>query len=407
MHRSVHRNRIVAAGLALAVIAGGCSSDGSDASSGAPTTAAGADASGPTMEISDADALAVATTHADLAFANYRDATTAAEGVQAKVAAFADDPTEETLEAAKQEWLEARDVYGPTEVFRFSDGPIDDPDDGPEGQINAWPLDEAYIDYVTDDPDAGIINDSEDVPEITTEVLVDANENGGETNISTGWHAIEFLLWGQDESDDGPGERTVTDYTTAENADRRATYLTLLGDLLVDDLAGVRDQWDPESGEYREAFLGDPQQAMADILRGMGALSTGELAGERMAVPYETQADEDEHSCFSDNTLADIIANAKGIEMAYTADYDGVDGMSVADVVGAADSELDQTMTERLAANVAAAEALPGPFDQLIQGSDDDPDRAALLSLIEDLQAQGDAVAGLATSMGMDISLQV
>lgn len=220
-------------------------------------------------------------------------------------------------------------------MFRFYDGPIDDPDDGPEGQINAWPLDEAYIDYVEDDPAAGIVNDTEGVPEITTEVLVEANEAGGETNISTGWHAIEFLLWGQDLSEEGPGERPVTDYTTAENADRRGTYLTLLAQLLVDDLTSVRDQWDTEGGEYRETFLADPGVALSNILRGMGALSAGELAGERMAVPYETKDDEDEHSCFSDNTLSDIVANARGIELAYTAEYDGVDGTSLSDVVAA------------------------------------------------------------------------
>ena len=58
-------------------------------------------------------------------------------------------------------------------------------------------------------------------PEITAEALTAANEEGGETNISTGWHAIEFLLWGQDLSATGPGARPATDYTTAPNAERR------------------------------------------------------------------------------------------------------------------------------------------------------------------------------------------
>ena len=181
-------------------------------------------------------------------------------------------PTEATLKAAKEAWLDARDVYGPTEVFRFYDGPIDNPDDGPEGQINAWPMDEAYVDYVEDDPEAGIINDTAGVPEITTDVLVAANEEGGETNISTGWHAIEFLLWGQDLSEDGPGARPVTDYTTSPTAERRAAYLTAVTDLLVDDLTASRDQWDPEGGAYREEFLADPT-GRVNILRGMGALS--------------------------------------------------------------------------------------------------------------------------------------
>lgn len=411
--------RILAVGVALSLLAAGCSGDDdADAPDEPTTTAAGEEAATDTEEptlaegaaeltISDDDAEAVATTYADVVLAGYDDTIGAAESLQRLIDAFVADPTQESLETARQSWLDARDLYGPTEVFRFYDGPIDDPDDGPEGQINAWPLDEAYIDYVEDDPSAGIVNDTEGVPEITTEVLVEANEAGGETNISTGWHAIEFLLWGQDLSDDGPGQRPVTDYSTAENATRRGTYLTLLAQLLVDDLISVRDQWDPEGGEYRETFLADPGEAVSNILRGMGALSAGELAGERMAVPYETQDPEDEHSCFSDNTLSDIVANARGIELAYTAEYDGVDGTSLSDVVAAEDADLDVVLREQLEANVAAAEALTGPFDQLIAGDDDDEDRIALLTLIEDLQAQGDAIAELASGLGYDISIEI
>jgi putative iron-regulated protein len=398
--------RACAAALALSLVAAGCGSD-SDGAADAPTSTEAGTGAEAELTLSDDDALAVATTYADVVFAAYDDNVEAATELQALVAEFVAAPTQEGLDAARAQWLAARDLYGPTEVFRFYDGPIDDPDTGPEGQINAWPLDEAYLDYVEDDPEAGIVNDTAGVPEITTDVLVEANEAGGETNISTGWHAIEFLLWGQDVSEDGPGDRPVTDYTTAANADRRGTYLTLLTDLLVSDLTSVRDQWDPEQGSFRETFLAEPGQAVADILRGMGALSAGELAGERMAVPYETKDAEDEHSCFSDNTLADIVNNAKGIELAYTAVYDGVDGTSLSDVVAEADPDLDADLRERLAANVAAAEALPGPFDQLIAGDDEDEDRAALLALIESLQAQGDAIAELAAALGYEISIEI
>ena len=125
--------------------------------------------------------------------------------MDAAIDAFVAEPTDENLAAAKEAWLAARDEYGPTEAFRFYGGPIDDEETGVEGLVNAWPLDEAYIDYVDGDPEAGIVNNPEDYPEITADVLVEANEQGGEANVSTGWHAIEFLLWGQDLSADGPG----------------------------------------------------------------------------------------------------------------------------------------------------------------------------------------------------------
>ncbi len=339
--------------------------------------------------------------------AAYDTTIESATELQTAIDAFVADPTEETLQAAKDAWFAGREVYGPTEAFRFYDGPIDNPDDGPEGQINAWPLDEAYIDYVDGDPTAGIVNDAAGVPEITTDVLVAANEEGGESNISTGWHAIEFLLWGQDLSADGAGARPLTDYTTSPVAERRATYLSLLAQLLVDDLTSVRGQWDPEDGAYREEFLADPSQAVANIFRSMGALSQGELAGERIAVAYDTKDQEDEHSCFSDNTTVDIVGNTIGVRMIYTGEYDGVDGPSLSEAVAEVDPDADAALREQLDANVALAEALEAPFDQLILGEDDAPGRVALLEIITSLQEQGDAVAALAGDLGYSISLEI
>lgn len=403
--------RVLVAGLALSVAGTACSGGDDEAGDGTTTTAV-ADSSttaatGPALALTAEDATAVATTYADVVFAAYTDTVEAAAELQTQIRAFTTTPSEATLAAARQTWVTAREVYGPTEVFRFYDGPIDAPETGPEGRINAWPLDESYIDYTAETPDSGIVNDVAGVPEITAEVLVAANEQGGETNISTGWHAIEFLLWGQDTDPEGPGARPASDYATAPNALRRATYLNLLADLLVADLTAVRDQWNPEGGAYRAEFLADPTRAVQNILRGMGALSSGELAGERMAVPYETREQEDEHSCFSDNTLNDIIGNATGVRLAYTADYEGVQGTSLSSLVARLAPEVDADLRKQLDNNVAAAEALPGPFDQVILAPDDDPGRVELLELVEDLQSQGDAIAALASSFGLEISIEI
>jgi putative iron-regulated protein len=398
--------RLVAVVLAGSLLgAAACSDDdGGEDSAETTTTVGGGDTS---LTLPEDGAEAVAATYADVVFASYSDVTASAEALRDAIDAFVAAPTEEGLAAAKQAWLDGRLLYGPTEAFRFYDGPIDDPEDGPEGQINAWPLDEAYIDYVEGDATAGIVNDVEGVPEITTEVLTAANEEGGETNISTGWHAIEFLLWGQDLSADGPGARPLTDYTTSPTAERRGTYLSLLAQLLVDDLTGVRDEWDPEDGAFRQEFLADPEQAVASMFRSMGALSQGELAGERIAVAYDTKDQEDEHSCFSDNTTVDIAGNALGVQLVYEANHSAVDGPSLSDAVREADPEADAALREMLDANVARAEALEAPFDQLILGDDDAPGRVALLELITGLQEQGDAVAELAGRLGYSISLEI
>lgn len=392
--------RMAAGAVVLALVGAGCGGDDDDDAS--------SDDSGSTeAPVDAADLEAVATTYADLVHVSYSDATAGAEALGTAIEAFLAAPSDDTLNAARQAWLDARDLYGPTEAFRFYDGPIDDPDDGPEGQINAWPLDEAYIDYVDGDPTAGIVNDTAGFPEITTDVVVAANEVGGETNISTGWHGIEFLLWGQDLSDDGPGARPVTDYTTSPVAARRAAYLQTLSDLLVADLSSVRDEWAPDGGAYREEFLADPDQAVSNMLRGMGALSSGELAGERISVAYETKDQEDEHSCFSDNTTADIVGNSSGIRMVYLADHPEVDGTSLSDVVAEADPDLDEQLRNELDASVDQAEGLQPPFDQLILGDDSATGRVQLLELIESLQAQGDTIAGVAELFGYQISLEI
>ncbi|HWL49825.1 MAG TPA: imelysin family protein, partial [Acidimicrobiia bacterium] len=235
--------------------------------------------------------------YADLVQESYQISLDSATTMDEAIDAFVADPNPETLAAAQDAWLAARDDYGPTEAFRFYGGPIDNEENGVEGLLNAWPLDEAYIDYVDGSPEAGIINLPDEYPTIDADLLVSLNEQGGEANISTGWHAIEFLLWGQDLTTDGAGNRPVEDYTTGANADRRAAYLSVASDLLLTHLGQMVDAWATDGDNYRTVFLAlPPEEALGMIMTGIGELSRGELAGERMTVAYEARSQEDEHS---------------------------------------------------------------------------------------------------------------
>ena len=213
----------------------------------------------------------VANHYATLVHAGYEDSLAGAKQLQASIDAFLAAPSEEGLNKARQSWLAAREWYGQTEAFRFYGGPIDG-DNGPEGQINAWPMDEAYVDYVKGKPKAGVVNNLK--AKLSREALIGLNEKGGEENISTGWHAIEFLLWGQDLSKDGPGARPFTDFVDgkAPNADRRRAYLKIVSDLLVDDLASVSREWAPNAANFRAKFVADPA-AVQKMLTGIGTLS--------------------------------------------------------------------------------------------------------------------------------------
>ena len=234
---------------------------------------------------------AVVDNYAAGAYASYARSLTTARELDASIDSFLAAPSQVRLDAAKHAWLRARDDYGVTEIYRFYEGPIDNEENGPEGLINAWPLDEAYIDYVDGNPQAGIVNKPGEFPVIDAELLVSLNEEGGEENVSTGWHAIEFLLWGQDLYADGPGYRPVDDYTVNDNADRRGAYLAVASDLLLSHLQDMVDAWAPGGNNYRSQFVSkDSNAALTDIITGIGEMSRGELAGERITVAYEERS---------------------------------------------------------------------------------------------------------------------
>ena len=353
--------------------------------------------------------------YSTLVLANYQDALAGATALQTSTTALVDAPSEATLRAAKAAWLTARESYGQTEAFRFYGGPIDD-ENGPEGQLNAWPLDESHIDYVVD-PSNGdeavagtnIINSPDQFPDITPTLIAEQNENGGETNVSAGYHAIEFLLWGQDVSPGpGGGKRPSTDYLTdgtgtGDHQERRSAYLQAAAQLLIADLQSLVDEWEA-GGAFRTFFTSAEEQenSLEKVVSALGKLSKGELAGERMFVAWDLRSKEDEHSCFSDNTHRDIVNNALGIQNVYLGTYTRTDGSTVSgtsfyDVLAAEDQVLADEIKEQLAISVAQAEAIQAPFDQEFL---EEPGRTRIKTTYESLQKQGDLFAQAAQVLG-------
>lgn len=324
---------------------------------------------------------AVLETYSDIAEAKYTDSLITAQRLQAAVNNLIENPSAEALEAAKSAWLTARVPYQQTEVYRFGNAIVDDW----EGKVNAWPLDEGLIDYVdvsyggpTDENEAAALNvianasftlsgDKIDAPAITPALLEDTLQeaDGVEANVATGYHAVEFLLWGQDLNGHGPGagNRPWTDYATGDectggNCDRRREYLKAATDLLISDLEWIVTQW-ADGGDARTTVMADENAGIAAILTGMGSLSYGETAGERMRLGVMLNDPEEEHSCFADNTHNDHFYNGVGIQSVYLGSYtriDGsiVEGVSLSDLVAATDTELDAEMQSKLSAAVLA-----------------------------------------------------
>lgn len=380
----------------------GCSDDGDDGDGNRPTSSSTGGGTG--------DAQAAIESYATNVHANYAQSVTEVKALQTAINAFVDDPTEPNLETAKQAWNASRPIYLQSEVYRFYNGPIDNEETGPEGQINAWPLDENFIDYTEGAADSGIINDPTTFPIIDAALIADQNENGGETKISSGFHAIEFLLWGQDLSTEGPGERPASDYVTdgtgsADNQDRRGLYLKAAAELLVADLESLEAAWAPGQG-YAAEFIGaDPIASLTSILTGMGTLSGGELKNERINNAYQTQDQEEEHSCFSDTTHVDHLNDAIGIQNVYLGRFGGTDGVGLDELVAAVDADLDARMKTDLQAAIDAIEAMPVPFDQAIldvpAGS-----RDKIAAAMDALQKLTDTTVEVATALGVSLNLE-
>jgi len=329
---------------------------------------------------------AVVKHYGEIAHAVFSDALITAQALQSKVDMLISKPSEATLDSARAAWIQARVPYQQSEVFRFGNSVVDDW----EGQLNAWPLDEGLIDYVASSnyhhemgnlgATANIVANSTlklggttlDLSNITPELLASLNELGGsEANVATGYHAIEFLLWGQDLNGTkaGAGERPYTDYVQGDgctngNCDRRAAYLKAVTTLLLTDLKYMQGQWSAGADNYRsELESQNPKQGLTKALFGMGSLALGELAGERMKVALEANSTEDEHDCFSDNTHFSHYYDAKGIENVYYGTYKRVDGSiiqgaSIAQLVAAKDPDLAAATDQQFKLSMAAMQAL-------------------------------------------------
>ena len=347
--------------------------------------------------------------YANIVHASYSDSLELAKSMMTKIQSFLESPTEKGFEEAKESWINSRFPYLQTEVYRFYGGPIDD-EDGPEGLLNAWPMDEAYVDYVKESPESGIINNTKDYPEITKDLLISLNEKEGEENISCGYHAVEFLLWGQDFNANGPGNRPFTDYTTAANADRRKKFLMVTVDLLIENLESLVNDWAPNQKNYRESFVNSqPKDSFQKILLGMTLLSGFELAGERILVAYESKAQEDEHSCFSDTTHNDAIYDIIGIKNVWTGKYtraDGsvIDGPGVRDFGSSVDAELTEKIDTSLSSALKKSMEVPRPFDQAILAEEGSATSKSIISLIEELESTADSFVVMAEKSGVKVS---
>ncbi|SFV54200.1 Iron-regulated protein A precursor [hydrothermal vent metagenome] len=449
-----NRTKLIASAIVASALILGASGCGGGSDSGSSSNG------GNTTSITASQKTAVLTTYADIALSNYTQAHTDAIALQVAVLAFTTSPSTATQDTAKAAWKTSRESYGTTEAFRLSNGPIDGEEafsgsfGAPEGQLNAWPLNEAMIDYTQVQSSVAVTGGNiidgtgnftgftstdgitavtlggvgtVDITTINIALLEKFTEVDGDANVATGYHAVEFLLWGQDQDYNDPvadtitngadvaGQRPFTDYTTDTNSARRIAYINAAADLIVADLVKVKDAWTAGVGSYRNALLNtdtndtnkiDADVAIKHILAGIGVFVKSELANERIAVAVQDPSEEDEHSCFSDNTHRDIALNFQGFVNVLKGEYLGASqGTSFYSLASAANKTKIDTLVTALEIKIAAIDtaATSGThFDTQIKNGN--ANKQNIIDTYREMRDLGDEMVSVASDFGISLT---
>jgi putative iron-regulated protein len=349
--------------------------------------------------------------YAQLAAESYALAAAEAERLKRAVDEFLKTPSDAALNEARAAWVNARPAWLRTVPFRFAQGPVDQVDKSgtsPARRIDPWPIDDAAIDYVEANPTAGLINDTK-VP-LTREELLKRAQAEGRAGALLGWHAIEFLLWGQDLSPYSAGQRAFTDFLPGQvNNDRRRTYLKLATDQLVDDLRALAAAWDPKN---KQSYAGrllllNQREALGQTLTGLARSAYQELAGRTIAAPLDSGDQRDESSDASDTSDRDLVFILRGIRSIWTGEGPtGTQRAGFDQLVQRVDPALAARVTAALHRAENAVATIEIPFDRTIAAPVDSPARQKAEAAITALRALGNALRDVGTRLGATVQVE-
>ncbi|GIL38218.1 imelysin family protein [Roseiterribacter gracilis] len=349
--------------------------------------------------------------YAQLAAESYAQAATESERLKRAVDEFLKTPSDAALNEARAIWVNARPSWLRTLAFRFAQGPVDVVDakaGSPARRIDAWPIDDSSIDYVEANPTAGLINDTKVA--LTRDELIKRSLAEGRSGAVLGWHAVEFLLWGQDMAPYAPGQRAYTDFLAGQvNNDRRRAYLKLATDQLVDDLKAVAAAWDAKAKQsYTARFLLLSQrEALSNTLTGLARTAYAEIAGRAIATPLDSGDQRDESSDASDTSDRDISFALRGIRAVWTGEAPtGTQRAGFDQLVARVDPALAARVTATLHRAENAVAAIEVPFDRTITAPVDSAMRQKAEAAITALRALGTTLREAGTRLGATVQVE-
>jgi len=350
--------------------------------------------------------------YSNIAEATFGSALSQGRALKEAVSAFVKDPKAETHLLAKVSWMRARLPFLQSEFSRMS-ADSDKIDGDYSNRLNGWPIDPGHIDYIANEPGENIISNEEKYPAINSELLRSINLKAGKSDFTTGYHVIEFLLWGEDLNKSSSGKRSYKDYEENNSAlaKRRADYLVACCDLLIGDLEDLASEWDSGRKNNLRSRLESmpPDQAISKIM-GRVSFLADDLAKSQIDPIIAKELVFQEQSTFSDTTHFDFLHTVAGISNLAAGAYVGLDGKL--QVVGLGLIGLSEQTPNSKADKIRtlinnamkSAQAFKGPFDQFDRGGDNvssSEDAAITLkALSESLQSFAEAINTLSNSLG-------
>ncbi|WP_319024660.1 imelysin family protein [Microbulbifer hainanensis] len=182
----------------------------------------------------------------------------AVEALNSALATLLKQPTDDHLEAAKLAWLDAHRNFAATLPYiELAFAPAELRSEGRKLvlSLDSWPVQPGYLDTVPGYSNSGIVNDT--AIDLTLANLRKQHRLTANEEASTGFHAMEIMLWGP------TGERTAEQFVAvskgekpeAQAANRRRALTQLMGQAMEEDLADLARRWPFAANDLSRYFL--------------------------------------------------------------------------------------------------------------------------------------------------------
>jgi putative iron-regulated protein len=262
---------------------------------------------------------------------DFKQAGIEIEKFQSSIATLTDQTNIENLSLSKQAWLNAHSAYELTTLHRYYATQLMGEQDSLvlmqlQYQINHWPIVPGYIDYVDGYPDSGIVHDIN--VNLNADSLREQHGSFDVSEVTLGFHAIEFLLWGYDADSvarpatdfDAVLELTPKEiesgYTLEQlSNNRRRLFLSVVVDTLVKDFLALQSLWlaeEPSISQRIESISGT--ELIVILADSMSAMLTQELLQRSLYPMLNGDFVESVQSPYSRSTQNAVSSQLSGLE---------------------------------------------------------------------------------------------